>query len=115
MSTPGYWAVCEEFRLPTVKQTRSPSISMIHVRGFFYADAMGHTRMEALRRVHQKLQESIRFYLSVGNDLPPICMSDMVPRDYQAKDNTTLIFISLKDIGYEHIAIEQEEQRRTAG
>jgi hypothetical protein len=110
MSTEGYWAICEEFTLPIVNGMRPSSISMIYVRGFFYADAMGHTRMEALRRVHEKLKENIRFLLACGADLPPLYASDSVPRDYHKKENATLIFISLKDIGLEHISAEQKKQ-----
>lgn len=109
MATEGYWAVCEEFGLPIVNGMRPPAVSMIYVRGFFYADAMGHTRMEALRRVHEKLKENIKFLLACGADLPPLYMSDVVPRDYQKKENVTLIFISLKDLGLEYLAAEQKK------
>lgn len=67
--------------------------------------------MEALRRVHQKLKDNLKFLLAIGADLPPVFTSDTVPRDYQAKENTTLIFIALQDIGFEHVARIYEEQK----
>ena len=111
MSTNGYWAVCEEFRLPVTNGKNPASVTMISVRGFFYADAMGHTRMEALKRVHEKLKENLKFLLAIGADLPPVYTPDTVPRDYQAKENTSLIFIALKDIGYEFIIDEYKKQQ----
>lgn len=114
MAREGYWAVCEEFALPTVQGKPPASLTMISVRSFFYADSMGNTRADALRRVQAKLKDNINFYLACGQELPPFNFSDIVPRDYHSKENTSLIFISLADIGMEYLVDEQARRAASA-
>lgn len=106
MTTEGYWAVCEEFTLPATTAKPSPSVCMISVMGFFYADVMAHSRPEAIQRVSEKLKDNIRFYLACGLDMPPLYTSNTVPKNYKSKENATLIFIPLKDLGLEYLIPE---------
>lgn len=106
MITEGYWAVCEEFAPSAASAKAQASVCMISVLGFFYSDVMAHTRLEAIRRVHEKLKDNIRFYLACGVELPPLYASDTVPKNYKSRENATLIFIPLRDLGMGHLIPE---------
>lgn len=101
MAVKGYWAVCEEIYAPTHSRRvglKTPSMCMVYVDGFFYADTMAPSRFEAVMRATKNLKENVRFLLDCYQDLPMPSYSDTPPRQ-TFKDGVTLLFIPIKDIG----------------
>ena len=99
MALKGYWAVCEGICDPGCKDGQ-PSLYIVSVEGFFYADAMGPSRLNALYRARQNLSKNIQFLADCYADIPEPSSADTPPQRTYG-EGTQLIFISLDDLGLE--------------
>ena len=114
MAQKGYWAICEDVYGGTLKSKpqmiitdNDPSMCVVRVQHFFYADVIGETRMEAYLRAMRKLKENILFLDLCCNDIPEPSTSDSPPSEYAEKEGVVLMFIPLEDMGISEDFIEQ--------
>lgn len=81
------------------KSTQSPDLCFVCIPGFFYADAMAPSRLEAVLRATQNLKNNVRFLMDFYQDVPAPSYSD-TPPSKGSKEGMMWIFIPLVEIGF---------------
>lgn len=96
MAQQGYWAVCEPL-FSEGKREKEPSAYFVQIPGFYYADAMAPTQLEAMVMAAEKLYKNIGFLERCHCDIPPP-QSSAEPPEERFPDGAVVFFISREQL-----------------
>lgn len=96
MAQEGYWAICEAM-YPKGRANDRPVAYFVQIPGFFYADAMAESQLEAMDRAREKLSKNIGFLERCSCEIPQP-QSSAVPPEERFSDGTVVFFISLDEL-----------------